>query len=107
MTIRDYLAIGFLILGFLFMLASAIGVIRLPDFFSRLHSSGIGETLGLVLSGMGLIIYKGIAFTSLKIFFIVLAIFIVNPVGTYLIGKAALHSGEQKVEEDENANISA
>lgn len=103
--IREILSASLLIAGFIFLVLSAIGVIRLPDFYSRMHSSGIGETLGIALMGMGFIVYTGINFTSVKILLIALSVFIVNPVGTHLIAKAALYSDFKPWEEDKNADI--
>lgn len=106
MIIREVLTVIFLIAGFLLMTVSAIGVLRLPDFFSRLHASSIGETLGIVLAGVGFMIYEGADLVSLKILIIIMALFLVNPVGTHLIGKAALHANAMMKEEEQHANIS-
>lgn len=103
--IREVIAACFLIVGFIFLTLSAIGVIRLPDFYSRMHSSGIGETLGISLMGFGFIIYSGISFTTVKILFIGLSVFIVNPVGTHLISKAALYSDFKGGKEEKDADI--
>ena len=106
MIVRNIFAVAFLAVGFLFMAVSAIGVLRLPDFFSRLHASSIGETLGIALACIGFIIYEGIDLVSIKILMIVAALFLVNPVGTHLIGKAALYSKEMRREEEDHANLS-
>lgn len=95
MIVREILSAVLLLIGGGFMFVSAIGVIRLPDFYTRLHASSIGETLGLVLAGLGLILYNGINLTSAKILLIIVALFLVNPIGTHLIGKAAIRSGEE------------
>ncbi|MGC2872012.1 monovalent cation/H(+) antiporter subunit G [Ihubacter sp. mB4P-1] len=106
MIIREILSGILLISGFIFMTISAVGVVRLPDFFSRLHASSIGETLGIVLAGIGLAIYGGLNLTSAKILLVVAALFLVNPLGTHLISKAAIRSGEQPWREDSHADIS-
>ena len=86
-----------LLLGSLFFfLASAIGMIRLPDFYSRLHSSGNSETMGLMLASLGLVIYElctGTVLTAIKLIIIFLLVFLANPIGTHILGKAALKSG--------------
>lgn len=92
MTARLIIAGVMITLGVLFFMISAIGVLRLPDFLSRLHSSGIGETLGMILFGLGIIIYLGINLVSVKVLIIFVILSLVNPVGTHLIGKAALWS---------------
>lgn len=111
--VRAIVSAVFLIAGFLLMTVSAIGVLRLPDFYTRLHASSIGETLGIIMAGVGLIIYHGLNPTSLKILLIIITLFLANPVGTHLIGKAALRSGKEPwkpwtdtEKEDEHADIS-
>lgn len=107
MMIRAFIAGAFLLVGFFLMIVSAVGVIRLPDFFSRLHASSVGETLGIILAGIGFMVYEGFTLVSAKILLILISVFLVNPVGTHLIGKAALRSGHRPwKEEEERANIS-
>lgn len=89
MIVKEIISAALLLTGFALMVISAIGVLRLPDFFSRLHASSIGETLGIVLAGIGLAVYHGVNLTSLKILLVVAALFLVNPLGTHLISKAA------------------
>lgn len=95
MQIHEIIAALLLLSGGGFMFISAVGVIRLPDFFTRLHASSIGETFGLVLAGLGMVIYHGFDLTSAKILVIIISLFLVNPIGTHLIGKAAIHAGEE------------
>ncbi len=106
MIVKEIISAALLLIGFALMVISAIGVLRLPDFFSRLHASSIGETLGIVLAGIGLAVYHGVNLTSLKILLVVAALFLVNPLGTHLISKAAIHSGKQPWKEEKNADIS-
>lgn len=106
MIVKEIISAVLLIAGFVLMVISAIGVLRLPDFFSRLHASSIGETLGIVLTGIGLAVYHGVNLTSLKILLVVAALFLVNPLGTHLISKAAIYSGKEPWKEEKNADIS-
>lgn len=102
-TLREFIAGLFLAGGAFFLLASAIGMLRLPDFYCRLHASGNSETLGVMLSFMGLVIYEGLTLTSLKMIMIFLLIFLGNPIGTHILSKAAYKSGHHvwTLEEDE------
>lgn len=99
MQIHEIIAALLILAGGGFMFVSALGVIRLPDFYTRLHASSIGETFGLVLAGLGMVIYYGVNLTSAKILLIIIALFLVNPIGTHLIGKAAIRAGETPWEE--------
>lgn len=101
-TLREFIAGLFLAGGAFFLLASAIGMLHLPDFYCRLHASGNSETLGVMLSFMGLVIYEGLTLTSLKMIMIFLLIFLGNPIGTHILSKAAYKSGHHvwTLEED-------
>lgn len=101
-TLREFIAGLFLAGGAFFLLASAIGMLRLPDFYCRLHASGNSETLGVMLSFMGLVIYEGLTLTSLKMIMIFLLIFLGNPIGTHILSKAVYKSGHHvwTLEED-------
>lgn len=103
---NDWIAAALLLAGFLLMVVSAVGVVRLPDFFSRLHASSVGETLGIILAGLGFAVYDGFTLTTAKILLVVAAVFLVNPVGTHLIGKAAINAGHKPWKEEDDANIS-
>ena len=87
------LAIAFLLAGFFFTAVAAIGVLRFPDFYTRLHASGKSDTLGISLSMLGLAIYEGASLVSIKIILIAIFIFVANPIGTHVLAKAAFRSG--------------
>lgn len=101
-TLREFIAGLFLAGGAFFLLASAIGMLRLPDFYCRLHASGNSETLGVMLSFMGLVIYEGLTLTSLKMIHDFPVDFSGQPIGTHILSKAAYKSGHHvwTLEED-------
>jgi multicomponent Na+:H+ antiporter subunit G len=78
------------ILGIFLFASGTLGLIRLPDFYCRMHATGKCDTLGALLALTGLAIYNGFNLTSLKIIFIVVFIFLANPTATHAIGRAAL-----------------
>jgi multicomponent Na+:H+ antiporter subunit G len=111
-TAREFLAALFMLGGAIFFLASAIGMMRLPDFYSRIHASGNSETLGCMLSFIGLMIYEGATLTTVKMALVFLIVFLANPIGSHILSKAAYKSGHKvwtlqdlKKEEDENADL--
>ena len=91
MTATMIITAVLIILGLLFMLASLIGIAALPDFFTRLHAQGIGDTLGafLILAGMMVAVHGGLL--SVKIFLIFIIIVLTNPIGTNLMMIAAIN----------------
>lgn len=84
-----------MIIGLFLFISGTLGLIRLPDFYSRMHATGKCDTLGALLVLTGLAIYNGFNLVSLKILFIVVFIFVANPTATHAIGRAALVNGVQ------------
>lgn len=93
MDIRLIISGLFLALGCFLVIVAAIGMIRFPDFYSRMHPAGKSDTLGQALILTGLMIYEGFTLVSVKLFLIILFIFIVSPTATHALAKAAYLSG--------------
>ncbi len=91
--IQEIAAVLLVACGLFFLVISAVGMLRLPDFYSRLHSSGNSETLGLMMVLLGLAVYEGVNFVSFKLIFIFIFVFIGNPIGTHILSKTALKTG--------------
>lgn len=92
MGIQQWIAAVFAAAGVIFMIVSAIGVIHFPDFFTRLHASGIGETLGALLLTVGMIVFTGWTLLSLKVLIVFVLLLLTNPLGTNLIMMEAIHA---------------
>lgn len=92
-----------LLVGCAFALTAAIGLLRLPDFFSRTHSAGMLDTLGagLILLGMGL--QAGWTLVSFKLFAVLAFILITGPTAAHALARTARHIGIRPMtsEEDE------
>jgi len=93
MTPMDWLATTFMVGGAFFLLVSALGLLRLPDFFSRSHAVGKSETLGSLLFLVGLGIHNGFALESAKLGLILFFIGVTNPSGIHVLSRAALRKG--------------
>lgn len=84
---------GLLILSGIFLFVSGtLGLLRLPDFYTRMHATGKCDTLGALLVLLGLAVYNGFNLVSAKIVIIVVFIFLANPAATHAIGRAALEN---------------
>ena len=83
-------------LGLLFMLISLIGIIRLPDFFTRLHAQGVGDTLGALLLIASMMMAAGAGLMSVKLFLVIVIILVTNPVGTNLMMIAGMNNREYR-----------
>ena len=82
-----------LISGAVFIIIGSIGLVRLPDFFTRLHGAGIAETLGAWLVLLGLLLQSGWSSTTIKLVMIFIFLVITGPTATHALAKSALHGG--------------
>jgi len=95
----DIFVILFLGIGFLFFFGGAVGILRMPDFYSRLHPAGKLDTLGILAMVMGLSLYNlhhftfGALLLSLKMFLIVFFVFLSSPTATHSIVDAGMRAG--------------
>lgn len=87
------LAIFFISAGVFFFITGTIGFLRFPDFYSRMHATGKSDTLGAFLCLIGLALYEGFSFTSIKILIIVIFILLTSPTATHALLRAAFDSG--------------
>lgn len=88
----EILAILLICAGLFFYLTGTIGLLRLPDFYARMHATGKSDTLGTLLSLIGLAMYTGFSLTSIKILFIAIFVFLTSPTATHAILRAAFDS---------------
>ena len=82
-----------LLLGSAFCIIGGIGLIRLPDFYSRIHGGGITDTLGAGLVMLGLMLQAGWSLVTVKLLLIMLFLLLTSPVASHAIARAARHSG--------------
>jgi multicomponent Na+:H+ antiporter subunit G len=90
-----------LMLGLLFILLGVVGILRLPDFYTRLHAMGKCDTLGVTLVLLALAVYEGWSLASAKLLLISVFIGLANPTATHALGRAALKSGLKPWSRDE------
>ena len=82
-----------LLLGSAFCIIGGSGLIRLPDFYSRIHGGGITDTLGAGLVMLGLMLQAGWSLVTVKLVLIMLFLLLTSPVASHAIARAARHSG--------------
>ena len=93
----DLLSWFFLLSGAFFMLAAGIGVLRLPDLFTRMHAAGMKDTLGTALTMIGLMLQAGFSLVSVKLVLIWAFIWFTSPVASHATARAALLSGVRPI----------
>ena len=94
----NYITVILIVAGLFFFLATTVGLLRFPDFYTRMHAAGKGDTLSSLLVLSGLAIYNlhhisaGNILVSIKILFILMFIFLASPTATHAIIDAGYES---------------
>ncbi len=89
----ELFSVIFILAGFFFLIVAAIGVIRLPDVFSRSHAVSLTDSLGAFLMLVGIAFHEGLGKNMLKILAVLALLYIQNPVIGHATVRAALRSG--------------
>ncbi len=89
----DYLAAVFLFGGVFFVLTAGVGIIRMPDVFTRMHAAGMSDTMGAGLILLGLGIHEGFTTVTFRLALILLFLWFTCPISSHALAKAALHGG--------------
>ncbi len=100
--IADIISWILLIAGSALCLTGALGLLRLPDVFARMHGAGIIDTGGMGLILAGLMIQSGLSFVTLKLFLVALFILYTSPAATHALARAALNGGLKPLETQMN-----
>lgn len=91
--LRFVITVASIAVGTFFVFAGTFGVIRLPDFYTRLHAGGMTDTLGAELILFGLIVQSGFSQMSLKLLMVAFFLFITSPTATHAVAHSAYKSG--------------
>lgn len=79
--------------GSFFLLVGAVGVLRLPDLYTRSHAAGITDTMGAMLVLLGLMLQGGFTLITAKLLMILLFLLFTSPAASHALGNAAWSSG--------------
>lgn len=79
--------------GGLFCVIGAVGLLRMPDFYTRVHAASVTDTLGVGLILAGLILQAGWTLVMAKLVVIGLLVFFTSPAAAHALARAALGRG--------------
>ena len=82
-----------LVLGGIFCIVGAIGLLRMPDFYTRMHAASVIETLGAGLILLGLMLQAGFTLITVKLLMLGILILFVSPTATHALARAAMVRG--------------
>ena len=98
----DIVSWFFLITGSFFCLSGGVGLLRFPDFFTRIHAASLTDTLGAGLILIGLMFQAGVGITLAKLVMILILSLLAGTTASHAMAKAALKSGMHPQCGDEN-----
>ncbi len=87
-------------IGLFFLIVAAVGMVRLPDVFTRSHAVALTDALGAFFLLVGLAVYHGISTNTFRILVVLGLLLLVNPVISHVTVRAALRTGEKPVGDD-------
>jgi len=88
--------------GSLIMIVSAIGIIRLPDLFTRLHGASLADTGGAALLLLGMALQTDLDLNTVKLGMIAIVLFLTAPTASHAVAHSALVGGLSPDKPEEN-----
>jgi multicomponent Na+:H+ antiporter subunit G len=82
-----------LFIGSFLCISGGIGILRFPDFYTRMHAAGVTDTLGAAMILIGLMINSTDFLVFTKLVMILLLALLIGPTTSHVLAKAALHNG--------------
>jgi len=94
--IRFILGAAFILAGLFIFVVEIIGVFRFKYAMNRMHAAALGDTLGIGLSLIGLIIMNGVNFTSFKMFLVIVFLWLSSPTCSHLIARLEVETNDEE-----------
>ena len=93
-------SIALIIVGLFFLLVAALGMVRLPDVYTRSHAVALTDSLGAFFLMSGLALYQGFSTNLIRILVVLAILYLLNPVISHATVRAALRAGVKTWGED-------
>ncbi|MEL7498452.1 MAG: monovalent cation/H(+) antiporter subunit G [Planctomycetota bacterium] len=93
MIVVEVLAWICLVAGSFFSIVGGFGIVRMPEFFSRMHAGGITDTLGAGLVVLGLLFHSDGVLPAIKLLMILFFLLVTSPTACHALAKSALSQG--------------
>jgi len=91
--VLDILSWICIVAGGVFCVIGAFGLVRMPDFYTRVHAASVTDTAGAGLLLLGMVLQAGFTLIAVKLVMIGLLLLFANPTATHALVKAALARG--------------
>ena len=80
------------------MVIGALGLVRMPNLFPRMHASSVTDTFGVLILLVGLVFIAGFSLVSVKLIFLALFLALTGPTATHAIARAAIYAGVKPID---------
>jgi len=92
-TAIDVLSWISIVTGLFFMVVGTIGILRMPDVFTRLHAAGMTDTMGAGFLILGMCLQAGIGLVLVRLVIVYAFLMFTSPISTHALAQAALTGG--------------
>jgi multicomponent Na+:H+ antiporter subunit G len=92
-TLLDILSWALLLGGGAFCMIGALGLLRMPDFYTRMHAASVTDTVGAVLMLLGLLLQAGLTLIGVKLLIIAALLLFTSPTASHALARAAMVRG--------------
>ena len=89
----DVLSVVLILAGSAFVIIGGVGLLRLPDFYTRIHAAGITDTLGTWMILFGLMLHEGLTLNCAKLGMLLFFLLATSPLASHALAKAAFIRG--------------
>ena len=93
-----------LLIGSFLCISGGVGILRFPDFYTRMHAVGVTDTLAAAMILVGLMLQIPEALVVIKLVMILLMTLFINPTASHALAKAAMHNGLLPILDNKNGN---
>ena len=105
--IRFWIAALLMLAGLMAFITSIVGIFRFDYVLNRIHAAAICDTMGILLTLLPLMLLSGLNFTTLKLFLLIVFIWLSNPVSSHLIAHLEVETNPDIMEECEVVHLDA
>jgi multicomponent Na+:H+ antiporter subunit G len=89
-TLLSVLSWASVALGLFFMIVGTIGILRMPDIFTRLHAAGMTDTMGAGFLILGMCLQTGLGLPMLRLVLVYVFLLFTSPIATHALARAAI-----------------
>ena len=79
-----------ILVGLFFMIVGTVGILRMPDVFTRLHAGGMTDTMGAGFLILGMCLQAGLSLLTLRLLIVYAFMMVTSPISTHALARAAL-----------------